>query len=209
MIDQIIQVVNDKIAALSFVDRLGGVATPVEQAGKSFPITESMIGARCFETGRYKDLLPDHAFESVIFWEEDGPAAFSKSTFPASRRKLGGGFIDMSQNMTLLVWLNLKALGKDEAFGSTGVQMALMRVINRTYKVLTVPFRIRRLSFEVTGRLTRDSNIWAKYTALDNANTLFLYPYDHFALSVQVKATIPVACLPPYAPAAALECANY
>lgn len=224
MLRSLIEVLRPDIIKLPFVERYGGLAYPVQKQMEgydedgntsdlvqTFPISSDLYGENCFDTGRYRDLIPDDSVASIFFFEDQSGLRKSPSSSIASKRRVGRKiyqYHDYVGTVRLIGWLNLPKLGIDITEGGVQIVNSLMKFLNLEYKNIQDPFPIHRIKFNVTSQEVKSSSIWDRYS-FENVAELFLYPFDYFSLIVEVNATIMDGCIPDFIPQAEIDCQTF
>ena len=201
MINRIINQFKTDFEAISWVDKYGGLARPMTTKAEVsdgefieliYPVSCANATGNCFETGTYRELLPDPALKSVVYFIQDG--AFIKSA--ENKYKLSK---DIATNtfqcsLRLVVWLNLPLLGyKDQYCDAVSLfaaemwrKLEAMRANNPTVR------------FEVQAQYPNDERVvfqeYLQGVIADRLGTFTLYPYGFFALSVNLIAELSPNC---------------
>lgn len=175
MIKQVI----DKLQPLEylyFLPKYGGlvrtarkkvVVSEDETTELLFPVSLN-TGADCYETGEYRNLVPDTDQRSIVYIEQTTDIeAIEKPPLP-SRYNIGAYGV----TVRIVVWLNLPKLGHEHYAQS--IEPYLTAVFG---VVQDAGYDIRRV-------LVRDEEIFSKYAYDDRILSKLGYPYDFFAVDV-------------------------
>ena len=186
MNNKIADILADKISGLSWVDKLAGlVQTAQISVGdpkiiKRFPISCNMKYLDICKTGIYDELFPNSRYKSVIYFE-DGGCVVEKSQ---------GERIYFISRLRLVCWLNTKSLHIE-------CSESYLYIID-LFKVLNIsPFNLDYfigVDIVITSEAVRDSTIFSKYTYDEKRTQYLLYPFDFFALDIQVKFALTASC---------------
>lgn len=208
MIRLIEQAFSADIQALSFIERYGGLARPTElyvPAGnvtllKVFPVSCDISEQDCFEVGKYNQLVPNDAYNSVSWFEQngDGPVV------------IGGpkaGHAISTQNMRFVCWLNLKRLGYNDCKGTTRFELAVLKALTGS-RSFTVDGITGRIDVSSTSVIQQDrARIFGKYSFAESRNdAIFFWPFGFFAVDLTCKVSVSLACLDELEAESAIEC---
>lgn len=205
MISDIGQILKSYISPLGFIDKLGGVVRVVTKnesdsegsvIRKSFPVDCDVTNDDCL-TGKYVDLMPNSAYLSVSYFEDQGVRLVTQDvrnfTFEAT--------------LKYVCWLNLKKLGKTSCSNSALAYLNILKALPTAYfnqTVNTVPYS--RVIIKVDGQDIKSPQIFSKYTYDEEKTQYLIYPYDYFSMNVNVQFTISQACIPAFTTGEELIC---
>lgn len=180
---------------LPFIDKLGGVVrvitkTETDSSGrsirKSFPVDCDVTNDDCL-AGRYIDLVPNSKYMSVVYFEDEGVSIVDQNirdfTFEAS--------------LKLVAWLNLKKLGKTACSNSALAYLSILKALPTRYFNQTingVPYS--RILITPSGQDIKSPQIFSKYSYEEEKTQYLVYPYDYFAMDINVKFTVSKSCVP-------------
>jgi hypothetical protein len=198
MINDIGNILKPYIESLSFADKVGGVvkvATKTDTDSndrtvkKYFPIDCGVTHQECI-SGKYTDLMPNSNYKSVMYFEDGGIRFIGNNIREASLKLVG--------------WLNLKKLGKT---GCNGSALAVNTILNTLpTKYFNSPPVYQRIKIEVQGEDVKSSQIFSKYSYDEDKTQFLMYPYDYFALNINVLFSISKACIVNWDVSPELEC---
>lgn len=194
MIENIISAYKDTIISLPWIDRYGGL---VRKATKSkieqetgmiftdiYPVSSDADG-RCFETGRYKDLIPDDKFKSVSFFEAYNPQEVSDAVF------MNRDTTRFRTHVRFVAWLNLKKLGSVKEYNPE-FALNLIDTISQSRPEIA---GFLHYTIKAVGLSFRNSDVFGEYSFNELINKL-MYPYDYFAVTFQIEMHIQKGCSP-------------
>jgi len=203
MIHTIGEILKGKIAGFSYVDRLAGVVqTAVDKSDKGiinkFPVACDVNGVSCDEGGRIKDLIPNDAKKSVIYFEDLGGSLFQTKS---------GNDLKFTSRIRLVGWLNLKKLGKDDCSVTAKVVAHLITRMESTKEINYPPFT--RLKIKVLNQVPKSAAIFSKYTYAQTRAQFLIYPFDYFAIDFLVTYSINKNCVPEFDAGVEDECNDF
>lgn len=193
MIEKIIETIGPSITALPWVDRYGGLTRNAiqvkvdEETGFSeelvFPVSSTTTG-NCFETGKYKELIPNDAYKSVSFWALNGPIQVTPDKVGHADTIRYQGFADFK------AWINLKKLGLAQEYNPL-IPVTLMNAVNPESINIDgiVMLRIKPAQLNV-----RNENVFAGYS-FNERITHVLYPYDYFSITFEFYMQVQADCV--------------
>lgn len=177
---------------LTWVDKIAGLVQTANirqkegdsYVNKSYPISCDITVDQC-TSGQYQDLAPDSKKKSVLYFE-DGGVDFVERI--GNRMKFRG-------SLRLVCWLNLREINRgtcDGDAGDCGISGDYVIDVIKTLPtspISTVDF----VSIQVTNisQVERSVAIFSKYTYSEFATQYLMYPYDYFALDLNVDFIIP------------------
>lgn len=193
MTENIISTYKTAIESLPWIDRYGGlvrkaIQTKVDPENgliyqNSYPVSSDVDG-RCFETGRYKDLIPDDKFKSISFFENYGQSQVADATF------MGRDTIKIKSNVRFVCWLNLKKLGITKDYNPE-FALNFMDLISKSHPKVD---GVLEYSIKAIGLSFRNEDVFAEYTFNDKISML-MYPYDFFAVTFEIVIHIQRGCI--------------
>lgn len=191
MNEKIANILKGKIQNLAFVDKIAGLVRPVKieildkenkRILKTYPIATDISSEQCIE-GKYKDLIPDSKYKSIIYFEDNG----SQITYRDHR------WVGFNSRLTLVGWLNLSKLMNCTHFtGSTEVILSIISSLPE------VPFSddiFREIRITAISEVIKTSAIFGKYTYNEIITQYLLYPFDYFALNLSIDYKINLSCV--------------
>lgn len=196
MNNTIANILKGYIDDFTWIDKIAGLvqtANIQEKIGdniteKSYPIACDVTADACIK-GHYKDLIPDSKKKSVLYFEDRGGVQFE------SRE---GGKLRYTASLRLVGWLNLKLLLEDSCGTSTGNCGVSGAYVIEIIKALPyIPFDVGdfySITIEPPSQVERSVDIFSRYTYSEEATQYLLYPFDFFALDIDVEFTIIPEC---------------
>ncbi len=197
-------VLNDSTYYIATVDNTG-------QEPPDASYWRVYTGIDCTEDARYKNLVPNSKFRSILFFEDNNGAQFQRIESPK------GGIYVWGFNLRLIGWLNLALLGGSgcEYAGAFALQIIQILMDNQgKHDLLTsglsggvdiIP--VARVEVKSISQAPKNQNIFSKYTfTKEREQGLFLYPYDYFALDIKGEFYINNGCITAFSTAAGIDC---
>ena len=191
MTSSIATILKDLIEPLDFVDKIAGLTHTAEVRQQidenttqvdRFPISCDVVDTvTCDTASRYKDLVPNDAYKSILYFEDGGTSNVGtrgKDTIYRSRLRLVG-------------WLNGKKLGSTSCSTSGEAIKEILKTLPRNR------FNsgdITRLQVRVNTIAPKTKAIFSRYTYNDQAQFL-IYPFDYFAIDIDVTFHVNPSCL--------------
>lgn len=208
MVRLIEQAFASDVQALAFIERYGALARPTElyiPAGaqsllKVFPVSCDISATDCFETGKYSQLVPNDAYKSVCWFEQNGDAPTQLS---GAKAKVATA----TQNMRFVCWLNLKKLGYDDCKGTTRFELAVIKALSGS-RSFTVDGITGRIDVVSTSVIQQDrARVFGRYSFAEARNdAVFFWPYGFFAVDLVCKVSVPVGCVDDLVSETEIEC---
>jgi len=207
MIIDIGNILKSKLIGLAFVDRIAGVVqTAVETeeeknkaAVKKFPVACNVNEKDCeAASDRLTDLVPNDSKKSVIYFEDIGGAVFQNQT------KRDHNYV---ATIRLIGWLNLKLLGQDDCSVTSLVVANIIGAFSQQRTFNQTPFT--RIKIVANRQLTKDPNIFSKYTYVEHETKYLLYPFDYFAIDFKVEFSINEECMDTFNQGIIDNCKNF
>lgn len=191
MLEQILEVIRPSIQSAPYVHKFGGLVKTVskketDDKGKTvtlkFPVNCAVSHEECWYQNRYLDLVPDDRYSSIFYFEP-----FSSFKETDTQRIAKARFSTYRGQVRLVGWLNLAKMGIEDCFGSSRIAHSLVQYINKRFRNLDSPFKLKRLSFRMIEEESRDKNPFDKYT-YNEFKQFLLYPFDYVSLIIEVEA---------------------
>lgn len=191
MTSDIAAILRTYIETLPFKDKVGGLVKAITfmQEGeeglrgikKVMPVDCGVTHREC-TAGKYTDLMPNNKYKSVMYFEDGGTNIITRDP----------GTFSFETKLTLVVWLNLKKLGKTGCSVSALAIGSILKAFPTKY-VNSSPYT--RIQISVDSQEPKTSAIFSKYTYDEEKLQYLMYPFDYFALNISVKFTIPESCI--------------
>jgi hypothetical protein len=197
MNSSIANILKTKLEVLPFVDTIAGLVTVGQKKNKTevlrFPISRDVTHTDCIN-GRYTDLIPNDKKTSIIYFEDRG----------ISNAGLSGSRTIYESNLTLVGWLNLKKIGKQD------IEITSL-VVGSILKVLKMPKfndgMFQRIDVKVDNQLVKNTQIFSDYTFRREAQYM-MFPFDYFALNLTVTFEIDTNCINDFVMGVEDDCLN-
>ena len=167
---------------------------------QSYPVSCKIGADDCWNKGRYKDLVPDSKYASIVYWEQVGDMPITNM----ERSKRMHKRVDVELN--LITWLNLQKLGKDQCSFCTEAFLDLIANLNGA-KVDGISNYISNISVEVRGMnsLKTTQSIINQYS-YGSVERLFYFPYEFCSFKVRLSWIVNTACIPEIECGEPIEC---
>lgn len=198
MVNEIGNIIIEKIKDLPFIDKYSGVVKPISfktDAGvkKTFPAACVLTEEEC-RRGDYKDLCPESGKKSVLYLEDKGARLLKKE----------GGVFYWRASFDLVCWLNMPALGFTDCSYSAIAIMGILSALPAS----PIPSQgiYSRINFIPVGEVSKATSPFLKYSYDETINQYLLKPYDYFVLNIDVEFAINKACLTPQALTPPIPC---
>lgn len=196
----IANILKSYIEPLDFVDRITGLVRPIiktdvvemynddneligEQVIKKiFPVSCSVTHEECFEGERYMDLVPNSDYRSIIYFEDKGTILTG----------MQGKRMQFMSALRLVCWLNLDMFDTTSCTLSAPVMAAIIHAIPTSH---FNDGNYQGISAKLTSIPPKDASIFGAYTYNEETNQHLLYPYDYFALDLNIDFMIHESCI--------------
>lgn len=173
MLTRAINLLEDPLSQLCWIDKYCGLTRlavrKTVKDGKaireSYPVSCGCSSNDCWNAGMYSALAPNSDRKSVAYWVQNGASSISQDK---------RGRFEMKGKVDFVVWLNLKALGKEDCNFCEAVAADLLLTVNG--RVLDDEVSA---SFDLSSVLgtDRSKNYFNKYSYGD-IDALFWHPYE-------------------------------
>lgn len=190
MIQQLATIMLGKISAQAFpwIDKTAGLVRPITTNLKGKPqiwpiaadVTDPMS---CNSEGvPIGAMMPDGKYKSILYIEADGMP---------TRKDERIGNPSWRARFRIIVWMNCDRFGGGGACGDIAYQNIVSALDG--YPFNSAPFLF--CFFNVTGGgPVRGSEIFGKYTFNEARSQYLHYPYDYFAMNVEMDFVLPKNC---------------
>lgn len=191
MNENIASILKDRIKDLPFIDKIAGLVRPVRvevlddknaKQLKTYPIA-SDIDVNAITQDKYRSLVPNSKFKSIIYFEDSG-------TTLAYRDRDRVGFVG---RVILVGWLNLPKLLDCEF--KTGSTQAILSIISKLPGDHFSDGVYREMRITAVNEIPKSNAIFSRYTYDEIKNQYLMYPFDYFALNIQVEYWINIKCI--------------
>ena len=191
MNNKIANILKGYIETLDWTDKISGLvqtANVTEKSGdnkitKSYPIACDLTEDSCVK-GHYQDLIPDSKKRSVVYFEDKG-CVFDKQV----RNRLY-----YKSSLRLVCWLNLKLLEEDPCGTDDHCTVSgcyVMDVIKILPHIAFSSGGFYGMFINSISQAERSVDIFSKYTYHEESTQYLLYPYDFFALDIEITFAVP------------------
>lgn len=185
---QIASLILSRIRAANFpwIEKNAGlvrqVSTKVKGKQEVLPIAADVLGSADCEPSAIDHLLPDTRYRSILFIE--------CSQFP-TRKSESIGSPSWTATYRIVVWMDCSKLGGGAGCGDVAYENLVT--------TLDLPMfdsgLFRGVVFRVVGGgPARGKDIFGKYTLNEERSQYLHYPFDFFALDLQVDFAVPKGC---------------
>ena len=213
LIQEALNLLTPDLIALGWVEFFGGVTQKVTQAMpnstdgvvyKSFPISCSVTTAQCNNNQRYQQLMPDSSKKSVLYWEiTQGLSDVGIFRDNQQIRILRG-------KARLVGWLNTQKLGVNYCNAAAYAQRSILPIL---YKKFTngggnALLEKASIDFFFSQEEKKDKDIFSQYDYGKDVDAFLLYPYDTFAMNVDITMRIPL-CDYTFATSTPITCIDF
>lgn len=214
LIQNALDILTNDLTAVNFIElgRFGGVVHTVEQpikngneiVRKRVPVSCNVSEVDCNTDQFYQDLVPDSDKASVVYWEvlqpfQDTGAFNSIQTY---KRNLSG-------SARLVGWLNTQKLGVKACNTSGMAVRALYDLLNQRFKITSGELQNSQVQFRVLGEELKNArSIFGAYD-YDFTKAFWLYPYDFFAINVEVEMIFSYGCEYEFPIDIPIDCVDY
>jgi len=213
LIQTAIEVLTPQLVALGWVENYGGVvqriALPIQNNNdgmkyKNIPVACGVSFDDCNKNQRYTALSPDSSKKSVLYWEVlQGFTDRGNDGQQRRRRVLQG-------RARLVGWLNAAKLGKTQCNTAADAMRSIVPILYQDFKAAALPalFENSRIEFNLIGEQPKSRAIFSPYDYDKNIDGFLLYPYDYFAVDVEIKVYLSL-CDYSFTPDAQIDCVDY
>jgi hypothetical protein len=192
MNSKIANILKGKIEGLVWIDKIAGLVQTVTIrikegetiVNKNYPVSCDVDYDSC-NKGRYQDLAPNSKKKSILYFEDRGVQFIKRH----------GNTIQFQSSLRLVCWLNLKLINAAECdadIRNCGVSGDY--VIEVIKALPSVPFTIQgfiSMNISNISQVIRSVDIFSKYTYNEQSTQYLLFPFDFFALDLEINFTIP------------------
>lgn len=202
MIRLVEQALRGNLTGLNFVERYGAVAMPVtakfERSStgsaelptfgeRTFPVSCDLTETECFEQGKYKNLVPNDAYMSVAYLEQQGGA-----TVQAEGPKFNE--LTATERVRFVCWLNMKRLGIDNCEGTTAFELAAIDALIGEHRAEVDGLNVAVLIRTVRVLPKSPAAVFGAYSYA-GMRWAFFWPYDFFAVEFDAVTRVNRSCI--------------
>ena len=202
------ELLRQQIEPLSFVGKLSGLVRPLTiseetetgKRRKTFPVACNVTAAECTNLSKLKDLCQDSSKKSVIYFEENGGTqfvGFEKNDF------------QYRANLRLVAWLNLAKNGIEDCSWSAVAALQIIKAITAIQQpkgYFNAGGKYTRCRITSISQTDKSAALFSKYTYDEAINQYLLYPFDYFALNIQIEFVVPASCIDSLIPVDPINC---
>lgn len=203
MLTKAISVLTPKLEVLSWFDKYAGLTRIVKNdSNEAYPMSCEIDSTNCFRNDDHKRLVPDSNKKSIMYWQQVGGIKTTDLDRPRNA-------INQHVILDLVIWLNLKALGKTDSDFVDEVYNDLLKVLHGEHSTDINEFSLSgkinsKISYNRDTDQTR-SDIFNKY-AYGSEEILFNYPYAVTSFRISMDWMTRRDCLELSTIGAAIEC---
>lgn len=204
MLSNVMSLISERLTSLCWISRYCELSVIARRTIRdkndrsiveTYPVSCKCDQSNCFDTGRYKDLVPDAKYASLAYWEQVGNIRSEKY-----KKRI----YKYETSLDLIVWLNLPKLGIDECHVNGLVLTDLQNVLSGKFNSNDAIGSIDvSLAFQHSHNSVR--LIFNKY-AYGNVEHLFFYPYQALAFRYDISWLGMPDCLPGLECSEPIEC---
>ena len=184
MNNSIANILKSSIETVDWADKVAGLVQTANVrvkngdsiSDKSYPISCNVTYEACIK-GTYDELAPNSKKKSIMYFEDRGVSFVEHS----------GNKMKFRSSLRLVCWLNLCLI--DDSCGVSGSY-----VIDIIKKLPSKGFAASGFySILITSisQVERSVDIFSKYTYNEQATQYLMYPFDYFALDLEIEFIIP------------------
>lgn len=187
-------IMKTKVGELEFIDKTAGLVhvaekiQPTEIDGafmvSKFPISNDVSFDDCFNSGCYKDLVPNSKNKGILYFEEYG-------TTPTSRER---GYYNYKSKIRLVCWINNKLIQENECQSISHLLITQIRSNLETGHFNAN--NISKIRIVAKNILSNDYKLFERYSYPKEILKFLMHPYEAFGIDFDVEFSISEACLP-------------
>ncbi len=193
MNNKIASILKSYVETVSWADKVSGLVQTANvrikdgdsTADRSYPIACDMDADSCIK-GHYQDLAPDSKKKSVMYFEDRGGVVLERHE---------GGRLYYRAALRLVGWVNLKVIqAADCDSGVRGCGTSGDFVVDIIKVLPYVAFDyddFYGIQIEPPNQVERSVDIFSRYTYNEHATQYLMFPYDYFALDIDITFVIP------------------
>ena len=175
-----------RTAAFPWLGKTAGLTRPIatRKTGKPevWPIAQDVLGSLDCEDGKVDAMFPDERYRSILFIE---------CTQWPRRKDERIGQPSWTSTFRVIVWMNCAKLEGIAGCGDVAYQNLVTTLDG--YPFNSDPFRFVLIQ-AVGGGPMRGKEVFGRYTFNEERSQLYHYPFDYFALDLQVDFVLPKGC---------------
>ncbi|MDQ3047057.1 MAG: hypothetical protein M3R27_05865 [Bacteroidota bacterium] len=203
MIIEVGNIVRDKLAVLSFIDKLTGVVKVITMTDvdsdnkpvkKTFPVSCDTSFTECVNDQKYKDFMPNSSLGCMVYLEDQGlrPEGTngSKEKWKATYKLIG--------------WINSAKLG----YSDCSITGQIVATIMKKFPITAFNQGIyHTIMIKVASQDPKTgANPFVRYSYDEDKTQYLMFPYDYFSLNVEVSFEINKKCISDFVALPGIEC---
>lgn len=201
MTSDIANILKSYISPVGFSDKVAGLVKAVTvvdvnddgtKTRRTFPISCDISYTEC-ERGKYLDLVPNKKYRSIMYFEDGG----SRITGDTPR-----DFV-FTSSLRLVCWMNLSKLGKTDCSVSG---LAVANILNLLPDNFNNSGMYSRMRITAVSQEIKSPAIFSKYTYKEETLQYLMYPYDYFAINIEVQYNVNKNCIEDWTSGTELDC---
>lgn len=203
------------ITSLGLFQRLSALAIPVTrtevietetssiEVKKTYPVGWGISDTQCWDQGRYKELIPDHSYISLGYFEEVGGLTPDRNADQHNLLYTG--------QVRFVFWANIPKLNLNDAGNTTmtvsdNIAMAVIDAVQDRRTVISDAQFINSYATLRDAKVEQKSAaIFSKYS-YENVEALLLWPYDFGAVTFTLRIEVPRGCVQPITAGTPIDC---
>ena len=185
MIHRIATILKDRIAAFTYVDKIGGLTRVARQQREGteivIPVAGDVDEAYACDPATIRDMVPDDRYGCMVYFEDRGTTRITERTRGTSYRA----------SLRLVCWVNTLKFGSDPTTADRILEQFVNDLnVGQPYNTDT----LIGLKHSVEGIPQRGASIFSQYTYPEAARQYLLWPFDAFALDITATYRIKPGC---------------
>lgn len=206
MLPQAIAQINEHLLDLCWTDKVAGLTVLARKVfedkegkvTKVFPVSCDVSIDDCWRNGKYKELTPDNKLKSVVYWDQTG------STGQAKDGKHNAKLLKFETTLKLVMWFDLKALGKDNCGFCNEVYTDLILLACGDIKGNENVGGINILDLQMDSQ--EDVRTYFNRYSYGDKDKLFFYPYEACTFTMKLQWMTRKDCLVPASCGVKIDC---
>ena len=185
MIHRIATILKDRIAAFTYVDKIGGMVRVARQQREGreivIPVAGDVDEAYACDPATIRDMVPDDRYGCMVYFEDRGTTRITERTRGTSYRA----------SLRLVCWVNTLKFGSDPTTADRILEQFTNDLnVGQPYNTDT----LIGLKHSVEGFPQRGASIFSQYTYPEAERQYLLWPFDAFALDITATYRIKPGC---------------
>lgn len=194
MTQHLASILKNKLSSLLFIDKKAGLvitgekAQPTEIDGAfkvtKFPISVDSDYDECFNTGCYKDLVPNSNLKGILYFED----------FGTTPKGVNHGAFNYISKLRLICWLNHKMIRANNCNNINHIAINEIRKLLETVGYFNSD-DLSKIKVTATNIIENDYKLFEKYTYPSDVIKFLMHPYSAFGIDLSCEYTVN-SCLP-------------